>query len=50
MSDSGAEETEASSLAPLEAAARDASPSTVMPASLRCLAKAWAASIAGSAE
>ena len=48
MSDSGAEETEASSRAPPEAAARDGSPSTVMPASLRCLAKAWAASMAGS--
>ena len=48
-SDSGAEETEATSLAPPEAAARVVSPSSVMPASLRCLAKAWAASMAGSA-
>ena len=48
MSDSGAEETEATSRAPPEAAARVGSPSTVMPASLRCLAKAWAAPMAGS--
>ena len=48
MSDSGAEETEATSRALPEAAARVGSPSTVIPASLRCLAKAWAASMAGS--